>query len=315
MTMLTQRGVILAKIEANHAPATPTSLLNAVQIFDFGIDVVPEMLERDPYRQSLSQLKTLLGKTYVEVTFQTEFKGAGVAATVPRWSPLMEACTLTRSYVAPDSHWAPVSTGLKSCTIWAYVDGIEHKVDYCMGSAEFVFEAGQIPKINWTFRGFYALPLDEPVPTDCVYDPSTPVICMAASMLEVGDGIVTPTVRSFTVNLNNTIAPLDDINTASGIKGFVITARNLAGTLIVNAELRATANEDYWSYWANRTVKLLKISLDDGLDAGNFMSLSCPYCYINDVSYGDADGIRTMEFPFKAALSSGDDEILIIQED
>lgn len=315
MTMLTQRGAILAKIETNHAAATPDVANNAVEIFDFSIAAVPEMLERDPYRESLDQIATMRGKTYVEVTFQTEFKGSGVSTQKPRWEPLLLSCGFDLTDVSPAFSYFPKNLTLPSCTIWAYVDGICHKVNYCMGSAEFVFEAGQIPKVNWTFRGFYAIPEDIVVPTNCQYDASVPVICMGNNTMEVGDGITTHIVRSFTVNLNNVIASLDDINTASGIKGFVVTARNITGTLILNAETRATANADFWSYWQDRTPKKLRIILDDGKVAGNNLNLYVYAGYFENVTYGDADGIRTMELPFKGALPAADYSIMIMVRD
>lgn len=99
--MLTKKALILAKSETNYGDdPTPTPAANSILVFDPVVNVPSEKLDRDVVRPSLSKITHLIGKKYVEFTFQTELKGSGLAGTDPEIADLLLGCGFAETYGA-----------------------------------------------------------------------------------------------------------------------------------------------------------------------------------------------------------------------
>ncbi|MEQ9716279.1 MAG: phage tail tube protein [Candidatus Asgardarchaeum sp.] len=198
-----------------------------------------------------------------------------------------------------------MSENLKSFTIYAYFDGLLHKITACEGTWEIVMDAGQIAKINWTFKGFYQTPIDEALPSGVVYDsPVPPVVLNAGFKI---NNVSTLVVQSVAVALNNVISQRDDVNAASAIKGFLITDRAGGGSFNPEAVLKATY--DFYGDWEEATARALEITI--GSTPGNIIEIAAPKVTLDNITPGDRDGIRVFDIPFSLAEDSGDDEISI----
>jgi len=309
MSLLTKRTVVLAKVEsvANYGvDAVPTMAANAVMAYDPEITINADMKERNPGNADISRYPELRGKTSFELKFWTELKGSGVVGTAPQYDPLFRACGLDDSIMSATSvTYAPISTGLESCTIYVNIDGILYKCVGCVGDVEIDLNAGEVGKLNWTFKGLYVLPTDIPLTTP-TFDSTVPVIVKSTVMTF---GNYQAIIEKLNLKLNNVIAERPDFNTTDGIKGFAITGRNPEASMTVEAVIMSTTNANFLSYFDTRAVKALSFVL--GTISGNIVTILATYGYLRPPKIGDREGIRTFEIPFQLARSAGNDEISI----
>lgn len=305
--MLTKKTVVLAKIESEYgSDPTPTAADNAIEAYDAAITLNADMKERYPGRDDISRYPELRGKTSVEVKFSTLLKGSGTEGTAPRTGPLFRSCGMSETIVSSTSvAYAPESSGFESCTMYVYIDGLRYDVVGCIGDYEIDLTAGELPKINWTFKGVYELPTDQTIVTP-TFDSTTPVIVKGTTTTF---GSYSAIIEKLMLKIGNTVAERPDFNQTDGVKGYAVTGRNPEGSLTVEAVLRATSNADFLSYFDARTLKALSMAL--GATAGNIVTITAPKCYLRAPVVGDRDGIRTFEIPFQAARDSGDDEYTI----
>ena len=316
--MLTKRAVILAKEEGEYGvDPVPTPADNAIRVINPIINPIGEKLVRDVVKSSLSPLSPLMGKRHVELTFQTELRSNGLTQNgdvAPRIGDLLEACAMLEAFTPESSgagnngsvKYTPTSDNLKSVTIYAYFDGLLHKVTACVGTFEIVMEAGQIAKINWTFKGFYQAPTDTSLPSGVVYDtPVPPVVLNSGFKL---NDVTTLVAQSVAIAVNNVISQRDDVNAAAGIKGFLITDRAGAGSFNPEAVLKVTY--DFYGDWEVATARAMEITI--GSIAGNTIKISAPKVTTDNITPGDREGIRVFDIPFSLAEDTSNDEIELL---
>lgn len=305
--MLTRRAVILAKEEAEYGTdPTPTKADNAILAYSPKITPVPEKIVRDPALGTISKMYPLVGKRYVDFSFTTDLRGSGAPTTAPRWGDLLEALGFAEA-VDTEVTYTPASASLKSVTIWAYFDGLLHKITGAVAvSCEIILAAGGIGKLNWTFRGIYAAPTDVVIPTDATYDSPVPEI--VASTAFTLDSVETHVINQLSITIANDVALRGDIRSAAGVKGFVITGRTISGSFDPEAMLMAT--ENLWEIWEGSLPKALSVVVGTG--TGNVWTITAPAVTLDNIDSGDREGIRTFEIPLAFGLSSGDDELSLV---
>lgn len=307
--MLTQRALILAKVETTKGTdAAPTTAADAVLAYDVSLAPMGEKLERNPFRSTLGQIAPLIGRRWAELTFTTELKGSATAGTAPREDALFQACGLTKSTATNTIGYAPTSTGLKAATIWVNIDGLLHKLTYCVGNLRLLFEAGQTAKCEWTLRGEYAVPTASAITTATFDAPSLVVPVLSASFSIGGWSCA---AQALELNLNNVIAELPDVDEANGIRGFEVVNRNIMGSF--NPEAVTTTGVTAFNTWTSRSSGTGSLALA-GAATGNTCTLTINALYFDSVGYGDREGIRTFEIPFTCATSAaaGDDEFTLV---
>jgi len=305
--MLSKKTVVLAKIESTYGTdPTPTGADNAIEAYEPAVTINPDMKERYPGRDDISRYPELRGKTAVEVKFSTVLRGSGAAGTAPKTGPLFRACGMGETVISSTSvTYKPVSSSFESCTIYVYIDGILHVVTGCIGDFEIDLTAGEMGKVNWTFKGLYALPTDQAIVTP-TFETTTPVIVKGTTTTF---GSYSAIIEKLMVKIGNVVAERPDFNQTDGIKGYAVTSRNPEGSLTVEAVLRAESNADFLSYFDARTLKALSMAL--GATAGNIVTITADKCYLRAPAHGDRDGVRTFELPFQCVRNSGNDEISI----
>lgn len=315
--MLRKRSVILAKEEiTSGVDANPTPAANAILAYDVAITPVGERLERDPSRATLSPYPHLIGRRYREITFQTELRSSGASHSTPiapRTGDLFEACGMLETLTAEtiggvgdgNVKYSPASTGHKTATIYAYIDGLLWKLFGCMGNPEFVCEAGQPGKVNWTFQGTYEAAGDAAVLSPVTYDAPTPPLVLSSGFTL--NAVTTFVAQQLSVGLGNTIVLRDDINSPSGYAAALITAR--AGSGSFNPEATTVATYDFEREWRDAEQRAMEISLGDV--PGNRIKISAPKIQLDAPAHADREGIFTFDIPFFLAMNTGDDEIII----
>lgn len=306
MTVATKRNIILAKEESSYgADPTPTPGSNAILALDLQVTPQGDKLERNPGMKSLSRFNPVIGKRWVEVTFGVEVRGSGSAGTAPKFGDLLEACGMAETVVGATSvTYKPSSQSHKSVTIYAYIDGVVWKILGCRGNVEIVGDVNQIGRFNFTFMGLYVDYIDEALASGCVYDPRPEPLLSAAFSF---DGVSTLKVSQFQANLQNEIAPSEDVNHAHGISAQTIVGRNPIGSF--NPELVTKATYDFYTQW--RTSDTAALSILFGQTAGKKLTVTAPSVTIDSVTPGDRGGIRIFDIPISFGLSSGDDELVL----
>ncbi len=147
-------------------------------------------------------------------------------------------------------------------------------------------------------------PFDRTLATP-TYDSTVPAIVIGQAFTVASYGAV---VAAINFDLGNTFAMPPDINSPDGFSQIYITKRDVNGTL--DPEQRVIATHDFYNNFRTGAAMALATGLI-GTTAGNRMTISMPAISYRDVSEGDRDGVRTLELPFGAAESSGDDEVSI----
>lgn len=316
MAMLKARGLVLAEIESAYGvDPVPLPASNAILVEDPQVKVTGEVLQRNFVRSSISPLPPAIGMKEVDVTFKTELKGSGTANAggstgVPEIDPLLQACgfasTLTAETTggAGDGHidYSPISSALKSVTLYVYLDGLVHKVTGCVGNAKVNLSAGKYGTVEWTFKGLYQEPTDAAIPSGAVFNSQKPKPVFAANFAIGGYAAV---ISALTLDLANKIEKLVSVNAAEGVVRFMVSERDGKGE--IDPEAVTVGTNNFWSKWKLGTAEALAITVGD--TAGAKIDITAPKCVYTGVDWADRSGVRTYKLPFTLAQNAGDDEL------
>lgn len=306
MTVATRRNVILFREESSYGvDPTPTPAANAILALDLDITIQGDKLERNPGMRSLSRFNPIIGKRWIEITFGVELRGSGSAGTAAKWADLLEVCGMTEAVTGGVSvAYSLNSSSQKSGTLYAYMDSVVWKIPGCRGSWELVGDVNQISRCNFTLMAPYVDYIDEALPSGCVYDPRPEPFLSAALTY---DSLATLKIQQFQCNLQNELAPSEDINHADGVSAFTIAGRNPIGSF--NPELVTKATKDFYGKWKASTAATLSVVF--GQTAGKKVTLTAPSVTLDSVKPGDRGGIRIFDIPISFGQTAENNEIVL----
>lgn len=312
--MLVKREVILAKVEsAYNTDPTPDGTSNAILVEEpawshEGL----RMTDRNPVRSSLAPLKSIYGGNLKQIKFSAEVKGPGAAYSAsvrPEIDPLLRACgfavTVDTSSGTESAIYKPTSSGIESITIYYYQDGTRHRMTGARGNVDFNMEAGGSVKANFTFTGHDTTVTDTALATP-TYDSTTPPPFVSAGFFTHSDYAAIISALKF--DMGNQISTPPSVNASDGYGETRITARNVMGSF--DPENVLVATHPFIANFKAGTVDNIGTGVIGSTQYNRF-AITFPGIYYRDVSPGDRDGIRTLEVPFGALESSGDDEVSI----
>jgi len=310
--MITRRTAILAKIEGTYGTdPTPTVGANALLVKDVEMKPTGDVLERDFIRSSLSSLAFVRGAKWVDLAFTCEFKGSGTRGALPAtgWEgTLFRACGMKETVTTSTSIvYSPISTGFESATIWVYQDGIFHKVNGWRGDCTITYEVGKYGELRFEGQGLYVAPTDAS-PSAQTFSDVVPPVALSAGLTLDGTAYSGAIVERIELRLGNKLAQRKSMNSASGLTEILITERDPGGSFDPEAVIEATY--PFWAKWAAATTIALNLG-PIGSTAGNIITITAPKMQLNDLTYGDRNGILTYDVPFSLAGNSGDDELVI----
>lgn len=308
MALLTQKSVILAKIESSYgSDPTPTTSADAVSVYNVELEVKRESNRRDPIDVTLSPLQPIMGAGEAKISFECDLKGSGTAGTAPDWLVLHKGCGFANTNTPATSDvLKPDDTPTDSVTIWCYKDGLRYALLGCRGNVKHIFEAGKIVKLKYDFQARYAIPTDVSLPSAVTLDSTKPVAAVSTTFTF---GSYAAVIDKLELDLQNEIARNEDMNQSFGVYGFEITGRKPKGKMSVNAVLRATSNADFWDYMNAGTTKALSIVI--GSTAGNIATITAPVCTVTSIKPVSRNGIDVFDIEFDLNRSSGGDELSI----
>lgn len=149
--------VILLKIETTAGTdAVPVGGTDAVLVSDLTINPLDATnIDRALVRPYFGASEQLVGTASIKCSFTVELAGSGTAATAPQWGDALLACGFAESLLATPNRveYAPISTALKTATIYWYDDGVLHKLLGAMGNVKLMAKVGDRPKLQFDFVG------------------------------------------------------------------------------------------------------------------------------------------------------------------
>lgn len=301
--MLIRNEVILAKIESTYNTDSSPAAGDAVSFGDVSwSNEGLRMAETGMIQQGLDTPKRIYAGRLKSLSFTCNLKGSGSAGTAPEIGPLLRACGMGETIVASTSvTYAPVSSSLESCTIYYYEDGVRHILTGCRGTCVFNFQVGDVPKVTFTMTGHTSNPTDNSAPT-ATYDSTDPVALVNIPFTVGGDSLV---VNNFSLDVANTVAAVGSLSASDGFGDVQVTGRDPGGS--IDPETVLVASTPIIADFTGGVEQAISIG-SIGSSAGNIVDLDLPAAYYTDAGPGDREGIRTYDMPYKAAVSSGDDE-------
>ncbi|MCV2359631.1 hypothetical protein LNV08_11690 [Paucibacter sp. TC2R-5] len=157
MARYIRNTVILAKVEVTPGTdAAPTGAADAVLISDMSITPLDaKNIDRALTRGYFGGAEQLTGPASVKCAFTVELAGSGTAATAPAWGDLLIGCAMAEALLATPNRveYTPVSTLLKTLTIYYHLDGVLHKLLGAMGTCSLSAKVGERPVLKFEFIG------------------------------------------------------------------------------------------------------------------------------------------------------------------
>ncbi len=301
MELYKRKALILAKIETVYGTdATPLGA-NAINVSDLKVEPAKGSKKmRNLITPDMSTQSGIITQKHQAVSFTMELKGAGAAGTVPECGPLLRSCMMAET-ITPGSkvEYEPASGSFESCTIYVNMDGILHKIAGCRGTWTINAPAGEYPTLAINMLGLHAGPVDA-LAASPVYLDVMPLEINAANTTFTLDGYAA-VLHKLSADIGVSYKYSESVNSAAKI---AISGRDCKGSLSIDAVL--TATKDYFTTWENNV--LVALALTHGV-AGNQVLIEAPKVQLNDIQYGDNDGILTFELPLAFTRNAGDDEL------
>lgn len=319
--------VILAKIEATqYTDATPTGAANAVLVANVQINALDaQNIDRNVIQPYFGAGAQLVGPASKKVSFEVDLAGSGAAGTKPAYDDLMQACAFASNNDAalatPRWSYTPVSTALKSVTIYVYDDGVQHVFLGCMGSVEFALGIGDRPVLKFSFTGrdggdtavanpaatltAYKVPLAVTNANSGQATIGTAYAAAGASWAAVlAGGTPYPGTGILSLNMNNAL----QFTPLLGGDSVDITNRGPTGSI----ELDLTAAQEASFMTDVKANTLRALSMQHGTVAGNRVALFMPAVQLTNPKKIDKNGRRLIGFDFRATTAAGNDEVRLM---
>jgi hypothetical protein len=314
--------VILVKNEATAGTdAVPAGASNAMLVSDMSITPLDaKNIDRNLVRGYFGASEQLVGPASVKVSFAVELAGSGTAGTAPAWgAPLLSCAAAEGLLTAPArAEYTPISTGLKTSTIYYYDDGVLHKLVGVMGNAKLSMKVGDKPKIMYDFVGLDAgISAASAVATLSAW--KTPVAMTKANVIDItlgatyalgaitGGQVYSSTgleldfgnVVNFTPLLSNETVDITDRQSSGSTELDLTPAQEVAMMAVVKG---------------NTTQSL---ALTIGLAAGNKIIVFAPAVQMFNPKKVDLNGKRLIGYDLRlvpTAAGSGNDEWRIVTQ-
>ena len=303
--------ILLAREESVYGTdPTPNVGSHAIEAMNIKVNYQGDLLPRDIVRSNISPVNPVLGKRWVEVTFDCELKGSGTRGTAGRIGDLLEACSMAETASAGSSvTYVPTSSSQKSVTIYVYNNdtgsSVLHKITGAVGTFSIKLTAGQYGVLSFSFKGIYNLPSDVATPANPTYESTTPPIVESCSFtLNSSSALI---AQEMSLDLGNEIVSRDDINSANAIKAFLVSNRNPKGSF--NPEAMLVASYAFYADWVAASQRALSIVL--GATSGNIITITAPKVTIDSIADGERDRVLVKDIPFTLGQNTGNDELSI----
>lgn len=300
--------LLLAKVETTSGTdANPTAALNSILARVTNPQpAVAQFADRNVVRPYFGNSGKIQVMSYSEMEIEVELAAAGTAGTAPKYGPLLQACAFSETISAGVSvTYAPISTALKTITIYYYLDGHLHKMLGCRGDVTFELSSRSIPMMKFKFTGFYVAPTDVAVPGSSDFSGFKEPF--AVNKLNTPTGTihgVTGAMESLSISMNNQIAYRNLI----GFEDVVLTDRKPSGNTTI--EMTSVATKAWHEIVRLGTLNTMQII--HGVGAGNIIQFDAPKVGLTDPTYSDSDGVVMLGLGLQFQPNTGNDELVMV---
>lgn len=315
--------VILAKVETTiGTDAVPTGAADAVLVSAMSINPLnAQNVSRNLMRGYFGGSEQLVGTAFVSVDFTVELAGSGTAATAPQWGDLLLGCGMAEALLATPNRveYTPVSSALKTLTIYYHDDGVLHKLLGAMGTVRLSAKVGERPTLQFSFTaldgGISAVANASPTLTNW----KTPPTMTKANVVDItlGCTYATGALASGTVyastgldlDLGNTVAHTPLLSSDR----IDISQREVTGS--VQFDLTAANEVSFMATVKANTTQSLGFTI--GTAAGNKIILHAPAVQLINPSKAELNGTRLIGYDLRlvpTAAGSGNDELRIVTQ-
>jgi hypothetical protein len=309
MSIILQRTQVAAQLEATEFSKATLAAADAFLAFNPAFTPSVEMFPRDPVRESLSKYPSVSGKRSAKIAFDVELIGSGTAGTAPFWGKLMKACGFSEVITGGVSvAYTPSSDNQgnsKSVTVGLYMDSMVKRIWGARGTVKLTMEVGKPGILHFEFTGCDFEAADVALLSSVTYSTLIPPAFLSGSLTLDSYAALCSKVE---LDVQNVLALKEDISSASGNKGCVITGRNPKGSM--DPELCNVATYDFYTKWKTPGT-FGSLSLAATGSAGNIATVTCPKVRYAAIADQDRNGLRALGLDFEPTLNTGDDEIAI----
>jgi hypothetical protein len=309
--------VILAKVETTPGTdAVPTGVADTVQVSNMSITPLDaNNVNRDLIRGYFGGSDQLVATASVKCSFTVELAGAAAAATPPQWGDLLLGCAMAEALLSTPSRveYTPVSTALKTLTIYYYDDGVLHKLLFCMGSCKLSAKVGERPTLQFDFVGTDGgiSAVGNATPTLTAW--KVPPTMTKANVVDITIGATYTTgAISGGIVYASTGLELDLGNTVNYVpllssERVDITQRETKGSM----QLDLTADNEVSFMATVKANTTQSLALTIGTTTGNKIILHAPNVQLINPSKQELNGSRLIGYDLRLLPLVGNDELRI----
>ena len=309
MALLARKKTLIAKTEASYGvDSSPSGSANAILVRELDISPLEvDEVERTLVRPYLGNYETLLGAQRATMSFSVEMAGSGAAGTANQGlGVFLKACGFSETVASGTSvTYAPVSAAFSSATIGVNIDGTNHQLTGSRGTFSISCALNEVPTFDFEFTGKYNNPAAVTQPTQTYQNQADPVLFKqgnTSAFQYMGNAAA---LEAWSLDLNNEIVQRKLVG---GTEEIMITNRAPSGSLTIEAPALGSFN-----YWTKATAEATgNNTFQHGQTGGNIVTVSAPYTSMGAPTYGDSDGVVTLESSFTCTPSSGNDELSIV---
>jgi hypothetical protein len=320
MARYTTNMGLTAKVEATAGTdAAPAAATDGVLIVK-GIDITPVDItyaDRNLLQPFFGGSQSLIGTYSAKCKFDVEASGSGTAGTSAVWGTLLQGCATAQASLTTPTRveHTPVSSGLKTLTIYVYDDGVLHKLIGAVGSAKFSAKQGETPKFSFEFIGTYSAVTAIALPAITLTAWKVPLPVNKTNVVDITLGAT----YSGGALTGGTVFGSNGIEIDFGNKtSWVATLSSERGELTdrdskCSFELELTAAQEVTAMSDILSNNLTSIGFTINGTAGNKLLVFAPSLQRTSIKKAEENGVRLLGFEGKLIPSSGNDEWRFVQ--
>lgn len=210
--------------------------------------------------------------------------------------------------VTANKHVYTPDDDIDGSSITLYVQQHDHKyvVSGARGTWSLEGKAGEYPKIKWEFTGLYADPTDNTMPTNTVYNSTTPPTVKSATFA-LSSFDTEAIVENFKLTYGNEIAKRSSVNASTGYLAHFVKDRKVMAT--IDPEATALSVFNPLAAMQANTEYTMQIVL--GQSAGNRVGIYAPKVVFESAKYAEREGILTWDGSLSVCPSAGEDDVSV----
>lgn len=310
--------VILAKTETTvGVDAVPTGAANALLVSDVSITPLEaQNIDRALIRAYFGASEQLVGTAFKRVQFTVELAGSGTAGTAPAWGPLLTACAFAEAVLATPARveYTPVSTGLKTVTIYYYDDGVLHKLLASMGNVKLSAKVSDRPKLTFDFMGVDGGDTATANASPTLTAWKTPVAMTKANVVDIklgptyAAGALTAGTLMKSTGIEIDLANAVQFTPTLSEESVDITDRQASGSV----QFDLTAAQEVANMATVKANTLQSLGMEIGTTSGNKLMLFLPGVQLLAPRKEEINGRRFIGHDLRITPVNGNDEVRII---